>query len=288
MSVQVGDVIRERWELAEIVGRGGHSVIYRARDRETGAEVAVKVLHQVAAESPELSIRLVREHRILGRLAGSAAVQVHRLTSTPDGVLCLVMELLRGEDLDEGLARLERTGERLSVNRLIELLDPIVETLDLAHDHDIVHRDLKPGNIFVLERSGAGEVPVRLLDFGLAKLGSASPLTSAEMVIGSPSYIAPEVWQGNGAKADHRMDVYSLGAIVFRALGGRVPFEGDSLRAKVQQVIHAPRPSLRALRPDLPEEIDSWVAQSLAVDPARRFSRAGALWTALGAVLAAG
>ncbi len=153
-----------------------------------------------------------------------------------------------------------------------------MDTLELAHEHEIVHRDLKPGNIFVVgEEYGGG---VRLLDFGLAKVKSERPLTREDMIIGSPSYIAPEVWKGNTSALDHRMDVYSMGAIVFRALGGRVPFEADTIREKIELCTTAARPSLHALRPDLPEELDRWVAQALAVEPERRFFRVRGMWNA--------
>src|SRR5258708_37984500 len=129
------------------------------------------------------------------------------------------MELLVGEDLDDYLSEIESVGQRLSVYRLFELLDPIVDTLEAAHVRGIVHRDLKPGNIFVLEGGG-----VRLLDFGLAKVLAASPLTNDGMIAGSPSYIAPEVWKGNPRVLDQRIDVYSLSAIIYSPLAGKVPF----------------------------------------------------------------
>ncbi len=239
--------------------------------------MAVKMLHEAAAADPEMSVRMVREHRAMEQLAGSAVVKVHSLTSTAEGALCLVMEYLRGEDLDDHLAALEARGQRMSLARVLELLEPIVSTLELAHSALIVHRDMKPGNIFVLRE--AASPPVRLLDFGLAKIPAARPLTREDMIIGSPSYIAPEVWQGQ-RELDQRMDVYSVAAIIFRALAGRVPFDAGTIREKVELVTSAPRPSLRAFRPELPTEIDVWAKQALAIDPGGRFSRVSAMWAA--------
>ncbi|MCC6216608.1 MAG: serine/threonine protein kinase [Polyangiaceae bacterium] len=276
-------LVGDRYELAEVVGRGGHSVVYRGVDRHGGGQVAIKVLIDRVAGDPEFGVRLVREQRAASALEGTAAVRVHGVASTTEGALCLVMELLTGLDLDDHLAVLERDGRRMSVEAVVECLTPIVETLERAHALGIVHRDLKPGNVFLLDEGAGGGV--RLLDFGLAKVPSARPLTRDGVILGSPSYIAPEVWRGNLSAADHRVDAYSLAAIVFRALGGRVPFEAPTPREKLELVTKAPRPSLHALRPDLPPDIDRWVAQALAIDPDSRFYRVRAMWGALLAAL---
>jgi serine/threonine-protein kinase len=105
------------------------------------------------------------------------------------------------------------------------------------------------------------------------------------MIAGSPSYIAPEVWKGNPRVLDHRIDVYSLGAIAYRALSGDVPFPGRSLIEKFQLATTGERPSLFAVRSDLPREIDAWVAQALAIDPEMRFYQVRGMWNALRAVL---
>ena len=273
-------VIDERYELERVIGRGGHGVVYAAIDREAGIEVALKFLHDSVAVDPQYNIRMLREAQVMAALAGTSAIRVYGLRTTFDGALYLVMELLSGADLDEYLAEVESVGQRLSVHRLFDLLDPIVDTLEAAHARGIVHRDLKPANIFVLESGG-----VRLLDFGLAKVLAASPLTSDGMIAGSPSYIAPEVWKGNPRVLDHRIDVYSLAAITYRALSGDVPFAAHSLIEKFQLATTGERPSLHAERPDLPKEIDAWVAQALAIDPDMRFHQVRGMWNALRAIL---
>src|SRR6185436_12538669 len=123
-----------------------------------------------------------------------SAVQVLDFAKTKQGVLYLVMELLDGVDLGAHLKKIERAGKRLSTERLLMLLAPIVDTLEQAHRIGIIHRDLKPANIFVLENQARGAV--RLLDFGLVKDLHADPLTQSGVVAGSPSYIAPECWRG--------------------------------------------------------------------------------------------
>ena len=279
MPRRIGQVVSDRYVLAELIGKGGHSVVYRALDRQGGPNVAVKVLQDEFAANEEYSVRLVREHRVMTLLVGTAAVRVRGLATSPDGAVCVVMELLRGQDLDDLLADLERGRRRISISRLLEVLAPVVDTLERAHELGVIHRDIKPGNIYVLDSEGPADV--RLIDFGLAKIAGARPLTRDGMIMGSPSYIAPEVWKGDSSILDSRMDIYSLGAIVFRALAGRVPFDAPSIRDKVDQITTAPRPSLWELRDELPPAIDGWVQQVLAVEPDHRFRKVRGAYHAL-------
>jgi serine/threonine protein kinase len=270
-------VIGQRYELREVVGRGGYGSVYRAFDREAQAPVAVKVL-TAGLRDPHLYERLLREKEAMNALAGTNAVTAIDLCRAPNGALCLVMEWLDGVDLERYLGKLEQAGRRLSPEKLLRILGPVVETLKRAHQLGIVHRDIKPANVFLLSPPREG---VKLLDFGLSRTQSSAPLTAAGIVMGSPSYIAPEVWGGNSSLVDHRADLYSLAVIVFRALSGQIPFPTESLAEKLALVTKAPRPSLCALRPDLPPDMDEWVTQALAVDPCYRFNTAQGLLTAL-------
>jgi len=247
---------------------------------EIGKRVAIKLLETEHSKADEIAERFRREGRAASRVESDHVVQVFDVGQDATHGLYMVMELLHGEDLDDYLIRLESTGQKLSAYEMFELLDPIVDTLEAAHSRGIVHRDLKPGNIFVLDSGG-----VRLLDFGLAKVLAASPLTSDGMIAGSPSYIAPEVWKGNPRVLDQRIDVYSLGAIVYRALSGKVPFGGRTLLEKFQLATTGERPSLSVERPDLPPLIDDWVAMALAIDPDLRFCRVRGMWNALRSVM---
>jgi serine/threonine-protein kinase len=222
----------------------------------------------------------------MGALSGTSAVQVLGFSKSDQGNLYLVMEMLDGVDLETHLHRLADNGDRLSFGELVELIGPIVETLDAAHARGIIHRDLKPANIFVLSSRSRGAV--RLLDFGLAKDLKATPLTMEGMIAGSPSYIAPEVWRGKPDLIDHRIDVYSLGAVIFRALAGRTPFDGKQpIDRLLIQVTRGERPSLHALRPDLPPVVDPWVQKALAISRDERFQDVRSLWTVLVASLGA-
>jgi serine/threonine-protein kinase len=130
----------------------------------------------------------------------------------------------------------------------------------------------------VHESHGGG---VRLLDFGFAKLARAVAITDSDQVAGTPTFIAPEVFLQGAAKADARADVYSLAVVFFRVLAGRVPFEGESLLDLLKKVTSAPRPSLHAIRPDLPASVDEWVQQALAANRDLRFNGVRAMWNAL-------
>jgi serine/threonine-protein kinase len=272
-----GRILDGRYRMLRLIGQGNHGVVYRALDLVARVEVAVKLLRESDA-TPEYHVRMVREARAMAALAGTSAVKVHGFGSDVDGTFYIVMELLDGMNLEEYVHRLESRGDRLSAATMVAFLEPIVSTLEAAHDRNIVHRDLKPSNIFLVDESRGGGV--RLLDFGLVKLIGARPLTRQGMVAGSPSYIAPEAWRGNPTKLDRRIDIYSLAVVVFRLLGGCVPFESDDLMERLRLVTTAPRPSLHALRPDLPRDIDVWVQQALAIDPEHRFARVRAMWNA--------
>jgi serine/threonine-protein kinase len=187
------------------------------------------------------------------------------------------MERLHGQDLSDYLAERAERGEKLDVPEVLRLLRPVADTLEIAHDAGIVHRDLKPENLFV---STTG---VRVLDFGFVRFVTRRGLTQPGFAAGSPSYMAPEVWLGQ-ENFDQRVDVYGLGAIVFRALAGRAPFVSRQLAEIFKAVTREPRPSLHALRPDLPAAIDDWVEHALAIDPDARFSRVRAMWNALRAI----
>ena len=277
---RVGQVVGERYEFEDIIGRGGQGIVYRAFDRWAGRPVAVKVLGSKAMREPQVVARLMREQEAMTALKGTAAVELFDVCRGHEGELCLVMELLHGMDLDDYLFTVEQRGERMPLVRLREVFEPIVATLETAHAAGILHRDLKPANIFLLENGG-----VRLLDFGLARLKNAAPLTAAGTVMGSPSFMAPEAWQGVSDLLDPRVDVYSLGVILFLVLTGELPFAGASMKEKFLGTTTGTRPSLLKYRPELASSADDWLALALAVDREQRFANVRALWGALLGVL---
>jgi serine/threonine protein kinase len=283
MAYKPGEVIGDRYRILSQLGTGAHGIVYRARDLETRDEIALKFLGDGRGLDPEFSRRIEREAIVMAKLRGTSAVYVHGLNVHHDGMLYLAMELLSGQDLEDYLQAAEKLGGRIKAKKLLELLRPIVSTLEAAHKQGIIHRDLKPSNIFVVDVEHGGGV--RLLDFGLAKVLDANTLTQDGFVAGTPSYIAPESWRGNPRLLDHRIDVYSLGVIVFRALSGRVPVPSTNVLEICQWALKGERPSLHALRSSLPASIDLWVQKVLAVEPDDRYQTIESMWTALEAVL---
>ena len=276
---QVGDVVDGRYELLEEIGCGGHGVVFRAADRELASTVAVKLLRQDVV-NPKLRVRMQREARAMGQLAGTCAVQVLEVCAQDDGGMYLVMEYLDGKNLGHLLKTLERRGRRLPRKAFGQIFEPIVDTLELAHERQIIHRDLKPSNIFVLRHDIRGRV--RLLDFGMAKDLSLPDLTAPGMVTGSPPFVAPEAWRGKSDVIDHLVDVYGFGVVLFRVLSGRLPFPpGRGLVDLVFAVTRGPRPKLTDYRPDLPAGVDEWTARVLAVSPTDRYPGVRDAWLAL-------
>lgn len=269
-----GQIIDDRYELIELIDSGGQGHVYRARDLKEGDMVAVKVLKQEYTDDVEWRERMFREARALSLLTGTSAVKVYDQKWTADGALCIVMELLTGVHLDDYLAALNRLGRQVSPEDLEKLIAPIVHTLEVAHRNNILHRDVKPANIYVLE-GGA----VRLLDFGFAKFTHLRPMTRYGQIAGSPSYLAPEAWAGDSKVLDRRVDVYGLAAVIFRALANRPPFVGDPITL-LKLATRGERPSLHALRPDLPAKIDDWVQAALAASPDERFDGVAGMWNA--------
>ncbi len=270
---RIGEVVGQRYELEAVIGQGGQGTVYRALDRWSQSPVAVKVL---SAKETETSVieRLSRELHALNVLQGTAAVKVLDMFRSNESELCLVLELLVGEDLDQHLYNI-RGGERVRPEWVVETLDPIVSTLEAAHAAGIIHRDLKPANIFLLEGGG-----VRLLDFGMARLRKGAPLTAPGTVMGSPSFMAPETWRGLSDLLDPRADVYSLSVVIFLMLTGELPLSGRNLIEKFLGATQGKHRSLREFRNDLPPRVDEWSARALAMDRNERFGSVTELWEA--------
>jgi serine/threonine-protein kinase len=234
-----GDVI-DGHRLEELIGTGGMGEVWTARNDTLGVRRAVKLI-RADSGSAEGTDRLLHEARAAARLADPAIVRVFDFGRTERGDPFIVMELLEGEDLMSIISR----RERLSPIKAVRVLLPVIQALAAAHEHGIVHRDLKPENIF-LARLPDGRVQPKLLDFGIAKLKNARELrlTSAGSVMGSPLYMAPE--QARGEDVDERADVWAVCVVLYEAMTGQPPFNGDDRAC----VMHA----VATLDPEHPRE----------------------------------
>lgn len=218
-----GDVLRGRYRLDAQIGRGGMGVVYRATDLELRREVAVKIISE--GSSSEAGERLIREARAAAALNHPNIVSVYDVGDA-NGTPFFVMELVQGPNL--------RTSPPADLPRIVEISLQIATALEHAHASKIVHRDLKPDNVLL---SVTGQ-SVKLADLGLALPGYGARISRAGLVLGTPSYMAPE--QALGQPVDARTDLYALGVLLYELTIGTLPFKGNDPLAVVSQHVHAP------------------------------------------------
>jgi len=273
--VRVGDLIADRYELEELVGEGGMSSVYRARDAVLERRVAIKVLHEHFSHDAAYVERFRREARAIARLAHPHVVTVIDRGEWK-GRQFIVFEHVEGETLKDVVVR----EGPLPVGRALQLACQIARALAFAHGLGIVHRDVKPHNVLVDAGGNA-----KVTDFGIARsLDADDPLTETGTVLGTGHYISPE--QASGERADEASDQYSLGIVVYELLAGEVPFPGENLMNVAMRHVSEPVPSVRAARPDVPERVDAVVARALAKRPGDRYPSMEALAAELEACLA--
>jgi eukaryotic-like serine/threonine-protein kinase len=272
---QPGDLISDRYELEELVGSGGMSSVFRARDLQLERQVAVKILLERYAGDPEYLERFRREARAVARLSHPNIVTVID-RGDDDGRQYIVFEHVDGENLKELVVR----SGRLPVRRALELALSVADGLAFAHEQGLVHRDVKPQNVLL---SSEGEVKVT--DFGIARsIHVDHGVTQTGTVLGTGEYLAPE--QASGKPVSPATDVYSLGVVLWELLTGDVPFTGENFVAVALQHVNDPPPNLRAVRPDVSPRLAATVERALAKDPAQRFPSMAALARELRACLA--
>ncbi len=260
-----------KYRIVEKIGRGGMGIVYRGVDETLDREVAIKVI------SPELvDEALVRRFRAeaqtLARVNHPNIAAVYDLFRDDDQLL-MVMELVRGQSLEQFL---ERSGP-LTVNRAAALIAQVLDALGHAHAAGIVHRDLKPANLMLTDTG-----IVKVMDFGIARVSGTERMTSDGLMVGTPAYMAPE--QVRGEEVDGRTDLYAAGVVFYRMLTGKLPFKADTAVAMIQSQLSDPPTPARQVRADLPEWLDVVLARVLAKRPSERYQSAEAFRRALDAI----
>lgn len=281
--LSIGAVVDGRYRVEAVLGAGGLGVVYRAKHVGLGRPVALKVLHAELGVLEEVGLRFAREAKVLSTLVHPNIVAVSDFGAS-DGLSYLAMELLEGRTLADALEE-----GPLDPDAALGIAADMLEGLAFAHSRGVLHRDLKPGNVFLADE-GSG-IRVKLLDFGLAKMGDPDAqgppkptLTRLGTILGTPSYMSPE--QATSTPADARSDVYSMGIVLYEMLAGRPPFlednRHDTIRAHLVQDVPPPesfRPGLRVR-----DELRALLAASLAKNHADRPAQAGEMLQALRAL----
>lgn len=263
-EARVGQTIGGRWRLDRVLGVGGMAAVYEARSAD-GALVALKLLHPEVAVRRDVRERFLREGYVANQLDHPGVVRALEHGDGGQEGVYLVMERLVGETLS---ARVKRHG-RLPLEELVDYVDQILDVLVVAHEKGIVHRDLKPDNLFV-----TNEGKVKILDFGLARLLDELPgshKTRTGLALGTLPYMAPEQALGRRSEIDGRVDLFALGATMFRILSGRKVHEAQSEAELLMAMASRPAPPLKSVAPDVPDGLAAVVDLALAFSRDARY-----------------
>ena len=270
MDRYIGKLLDNRYEILERIGTGGMAEVYKARCHRLNRLVAIKILKEELAQDEEFRRRFHDESQAVAMLSHPNIMAVYDVSKSGD-MDYIVMELLDGITLKQYM---QRKGGKLSWKESLHFIIQIMKALSHAHSRGIIHRDIKPHNIMVL-RDGS----IKVADFGIARLTSASQNTMTQEALGSVHYISPE--QARGSHIDARSDIYSAGVVLYEMLTGRLPYEGDSPVAVAIQHINSIPLSPRELEPDIPEALEAITLKAMASDVNKRYISADAMLTDL-------
>jgi serine/threonine protein kinase len=264
----IGQTVAGRFKIEELIGQGGMGKVYRARHLALDRLVCMKMLRPAVLRDPTVAGRFEREALAASRLNHPNSIQVLDFgRNESDGSLYLVMEYVQGQDLRLVL----RDAWPLPEERLCHITGQVLAALGEAHAHNVIHRDLKPENIMLEQRREQPDF-VKVLDFGIAKIldSGLPPLTRADVVCGTPQYMAPE--QATGGDLDGRSDLYAVGVILYQMVTGALPFDGPSTMEVLTRQVHEPPVPPRKREPAAPisAEMESLILRVLAKDPAQR------------------
>ena len=250
----------DRYEVEREIGRGGMGVVYLASDPQLNRSVALKLLHPRATCDSQARERFLREARAASALDHPNIRTIYDIGETPRGELFMAMAYHEGETAAD---RLRREGA-FPIEFAVEVTRQVADALDCAHRAGVIHRDIKPSNL-LLTTSG----PVKILDFGIARVLGAARLTQSGDMLGTPAYMAPE--QLLGKPADERTDLWALGVALYEMITARTPFAGET-GAVLRAIVHEEPAPLEVFRPEAPIRVLRVVRRLLRKDPAARFA----------------
>ncbi|MBN1609667.1 MAG: serine/threonine protein kinase [Polyangiaceae bacterium] len=282
----------DKYELVEELGHGGMATVYRAIDRRLGREVAVKVIHRHLRENQEVAARFVSEARAVAKLKHPNIVEVYDVSGSDEDENYLVVELVRGASLRELLREHRHLPAEIAAAIGIE----VAAGLEHAHQHGVIHRDVKPENVLVEapipppsaateERTSFDSVlaSVKITDFGIAKMLDQQGVTCTGQVLGSPAHMAPEQIEGGAVSA--RSDVFGLGVLLYEAMVGRLPFDGQNPAQVLRRVLDGAFAPADRCRPTVGAALSAIVGRALSHNAEDRFGSAWELAEALRAEL---
>jgi len=269
---QVIAAVGHQYQLEAEIGRGGMSVVYRARDRRLNRAVAIKVLPPELAHDPAIRTRFMREAQTSAQLAHAHIVSIYDVGER-DGLAYIIMAMVSGGNL----AMLLTAEPRQPIDEVRRLLAEVADALAYAHLRGVIHRDIKPDNILLDESSGRAMVT----DFGIARAIEASTrLTVTGIAVGTPAYMSPEQAVGD-REIDGRSDIYSLGVLGYQMLTGRLPFSASNSMALLLKHVSEPPPPVAELRAEAPRALREAIERALAKSPEDRWPTAAAMRDAL-------
>jgi serine/threonine-protein kinase len=267
----VKQALADRFEITHSLGKGGMSLVYAGKDLASGRDVAVKVLR------PEFAVTILHERfhqeiAILSRLDHPNVLPLLE-SSESRSFVYYVMPFAHGGSLR---TRLERE-KRLSVHDSVAILTNVAAGLDYAHAQEVIHRDIKPENVMF------DDGRAMICDFGVARAVVAAGgerISTSGLIVGTPTYMSPEQASGE-RELDHRSDVYSLACVLYEMLAGEPPFTGRTPQAVIARHVAEQPPSVRVVRPDIPQHVEDAILRALEKDPGRRWGSSGELAGAL-------
>lgn len=269
-----------KYILRERLGRGGMAEVYKGYQESLDRFVAIKLMHAFLVADQDFLNRFQREARAMAALNHPNIVGVYDFDVYGENSYYLVMEYIEGGTLKERLENLARQGKRMPLENVVKMIAEIADALAYAHRREMVHRDIKPANIMLNNDSGRAV----LTDFGIVKLlgNQSMAYTATGALIGTPAYMSPE--QALGQSGDHRVDIYSLGVMLFQMVTGSLPFDADTPLAVVMQHVNSPTPQPDTLIPDIPWGLQEVILKSMAKSADDRYQSAGEFAAALRAV----